>query len=345
MIDLILAEPSKQPDWNAVLDDTPCSSFFATSNWANLLRETYGYRPHYIVANSENGEALGVVPIMEIRSCFTGRRGVSLPFSDCCSSLLYGGRHAGEIVDFLIDYGKQRRWKYLELRAVTALSEERPVYEEFRGHVLDMKDGLATVHARLKRTIRQNIKKASNSGVTVDVCDSLESVMQYYRLHCITRKRHGVPPQPFRFFRNLHKYLISQRGGLVVLAKRDQRPIAGGVFLSCGKGVIYKYSASDERYQRFRPNELLTWKAIEHYSNMGCSRFCFGRTEHGQEGLSRYKRGWGTSEETIRYYRYDFRQKQFIQRARQSAVTTRLFKRLPIPLLRCLGSLAYKHVG
>ena len=45
-----------------------------------------------------------------------------------------------------------------------------------------------------------NIKKALKEGVEVQLHNSFESVKSFFKLNCMTRKRHGLPPQPFKFF-------------------------------------------------------------------------------------------------------------------------------------------------
>ena len=97
--------------------------------------------------------------------------------------------------------------------------------------------------------------------------------------------------------------------------------------------------------QQLRPNNLLTWKALQWYCEHGFTRLCFGRTERDQEGLRRYKLGWGATEEQIQYYRYDFRQQRFLEGKSTSVRGAALLKRVPAPLLRMLGYLLYRHCG
>ena len=52
----------------------------------------------------------------------------------------------------------------------------------------------------------------------------------FYRLHARTRRRHGLPPQPFSFFSNIHSEVIKPGLGFVVLAKNASKVVAGAVF-------------------------------------------------------------------------------------------------------------------
>ena len=49
------------------------------------------------------------------------------------------------------------------------------------------------------------VRKAEKEGVCAEVSTSAEAIEVYYGLHCETRRKHGVPPQPFSFFQNIFR--------------------------------------------------------------------------------------------------------------------------------------------
>src|SRR6266540_5852058 len=78
--------PLETPGWDNLVLTHPEASFFHSASWAAVLRDTYGHRPHYFCAMK--GERLAAtLPVMEVNSTLTGRRGVSLPFTDECLCL------------------------------------------------------------------------------------------------------------------------------------------------------------------------------------------------------------------------------------------------------------------
>jgi hypothetical protein len=88
---------------------------FHTAEWAQVLHETYGHRPLYL-AIGEPGRISALLPLMEVASPFTGRRGVSLPFTDSCSVLEVSPGVAGPLYQRALELGKERGWRYLECR-------------------------------------------------------------------------------------------------------------------------------------------------------------------------------------------------------------------------------------
>jgi len=194
-------------------------------------------------------------------------------------------------------------------------------------------------------TIR-NIKKATKEGVKINIDQSFEATKEFYRLNCITRRDHGLPPQPKWFFKNLHDHVISKNLGFVVLASHNGSNIAGAVYFHFGNKAIYKYGASDKGFQHLRANNLVMWEAIKWYSGNGYETLSFGRTEPENDGLRQFKAGWGAREEIIKYFKYDLRRNAFVRADYQlSKVQKQLFRIVPITVSQIVGSVFYKHVG
>ena len=148
------------------------------------------------------------------------------------------------------------------------------------------------------------------------------------------------------FFRNIYDHIILKKQGICTLASHNNKVIAGAILFFFGKRAIYKYGASDRNFQHLRPNNLIMWQAIKWYAQNGCKSFSFGKSEPENRGLLQYKRGWGTSARVVKYYKYDLSKGAFVKD--QSKVTgfhNRILNKTPIPLLRIIGTLSYKHMG
>ena len=129
------------------------------------------------------------------------------------------------------------------------------------------------------------------------------------------------------------------------LFQDTKKCIAGAVFSSFNDQVIFKYGASDKSSHALRPNNLVMWEAIKIYSQNGCNSFDFGRTDLDHKGLLQFKRGWGTQEDTIHYYNYDLVKGEFVNRYPKIKSSYSIFKHMPMPLLKLVGRVLYKHVG
>jgi lipid II:glycine glycyltransferase (peptidoglycan interpeptide bridge formation enzyme) len=131
-----------------------------------------------------------------------------------------------------------------------------------------------------------------------------------------------------------------------VLASHQGRVVAGAIYFHYGKKAIFKYGASDKEYQNLRANNLVMWEAVKEYCLNGYDTLSLGRTETNNTGLRQFKAGWGAEENTIPYYRYDFKKKSFAKgRSHVTAHYNKVFSRIPIPLLKIIGTMFYRHAG
>lgn len=335
--------PLQNSNWDALVTGLPNFSFFHSAAWAKVLVETYGYAPNYFVAKETNN-LRSLLPLMEVDSWLTGRRGISLPFTDDCEPLYADGDSFKNLYQNAVEFGKEHGWKYLECRGGRKFFKEVPASLSFYGHSLDLTSSEEQLFGQLESSTQRAIRKAEKNGVTVEISQSLEAMKTFYSLQCKTRKKHGLPPQPFSFFSNIYKYILSQNSGIVAMASWRKTPIAASVYFHLGNCAIYKFGASDEKFQHLRGSNLVMWEAIKWYLQRGAKKLHLGRTSMANEGLRRFKLGWGAPEEKIEYFKYDFRKKNFIADNDETfGWHNRIFQSLPNFASQIIGKLLYRH--
>src|SRR5438067_1875924 len=90
-------DPVSDPRWSEFLQTNRGASVFHTAGWMDALRRTYGYEPVAYTTSPpctmlDNGWVF-----CRVRSWLTGRRLVSLPFSDHCDPLVQESEHVEEL--------------------------------------------------------------------------------------------------------------------------------------------------------------------------------------------------------------------------------------------------------
>jgi hypothetical protein len=343
---LKITNPINYPGWDDLVVSTENYSFFHSSCWAEVLNKSYRYKPIYFTLIDRHALSV-MVPIFEIKSILTGKRAVSLPFSDYCQPIANGQETKfGQILNHIIRFGEKSGWEYIEFRGGDSLFQDVHPNSIYYAHTLDLNRNEDDIYKSFRNSNKRNIRKAAKEGVTVNAFDTFESIKEFFRLNCMTRKRHGLPPQPFKFFKNLHKYIISNNQGMVLLASYDSQTIGGAIFFHFGNKALYKFGASDLRFQNLRANNIIMWEAIRRYSKEGYSELCFGRTEPENSGLRQFKTGWGVKEHTIKYFKYNLKTHAFMPNSNHKAESYyKIFNYMPLPLLKLIGSLAYRHIG
>jgi hypothetical protein len=309
-----------------------------------VLFEAYGYKPVYFTS-IDNGNLSALIPVMEVMSFITGKRGVSLPFTDMCPPIVSDSEFFSEASETIKEHGRENGWKSMEWRGVENHFRDKTPSSSYFVHTLDLGGTEEQAFLKFKDSTKRNIKKAIREGVQVGIHNSLESVKQFYRMNCITRKRHGLPPQPFYFFKRIYEQIIFPRKGFVVLASYKRRTIAGAVYFHFRNEAIFKYGASDVDYQHLRANNLVMWEAIRRCIKNRIKTFNFGVTEVENQGLRRFKNGWSPREKMAHYYKYSLKNDAFEKDGFRRRTSYALFKKMPSPLLNLIGFLLYRHVG
>src|SRR5262245_3997897 len=81
-------DPLADPRWCAFAQRHERSSVFHSPAWLNALRKTYRYRPVAFTTEPPGCDLRSAIVFCHVRSWLTGRRLVSLPFSDHCEPLV-----------------------------------------------------------------------------------------------------------------------------------------------------------------------------------------------------------------------------------------------------------------
>jgi len=339
-----IVDPLRESDWDQLVSSHQDAGCFHTTAWARVLHHTYNHKPFYLQFFC--GRTLAaMLPLMELRSPFTGRRGVCLPFSDTCEPLIFDSEAVAIVTQQLVRFARERRWRYVEIRGGKFLRLAPRPAAKFYGHTLDLRRDAKELMTRFASPVRRAIRKAERSGVRVLIVRNRQAIRDFYQLHVQTRRRHGLPPQPASFFLNIQEHIIEPGLGFIVLARYGYRAIAAAIFFRFGKNALFKYGASDKKFQEFRANNLVMWQGIQVSAHAGAEKLHFGRTDYENDGLRRFKLSWNAEEETLDYFRLDPSGRECLAHTHSnSAFHKQIFGKLPLVFNRLAGSMIYPHL-
>src|SRR5690606_18824921 len=102
-------DPTVDSDWDREVLSHPAANAFHSSAWARVLAATYGHQRLYLRC-SRADRLLALVPFMEVQSLVRARRGISLPFSDFCDSLLFDPHCEEELFRRIGQIAADRSW-------------------------------------------------------------------------------------------------------------------------------------------------------------------------------------------------------------------------------------------
>jgi CelD/BcsL family acetyltransferase involved in cellulose biosynthesis len=345
MLETRLIDPIADPDWLTFVESCPTAEIFHHPRWLELLRSQYGYEFQACCVGNGRGIEAGI-PIARIESRLTGRRLVSLPFSDICSPALRRDADPAALDALGLALVEQTRRTGLELTIHASLPSAPGAFVQrhFFRHLLPLADDPTEVEQRYSKSqIKRGIKKAKRENLRGERRTDASALDAFYSLHLKTRQKLGVPTQPKRFIRRFEE-LFAAGLGFVGLIFDERQPIAAAVFLTYNGTVTYKYGASDARKLGKRPNNLLFSDVIHWACEAGFHTLDFGRTDIDNEGLRSFKRSWGASEVELPYTYLTDREPSPEPGLRDRIMSTTI-QRSPAVVSRLVGEALYGHFG
>ncbi len=315
---------------------------FHHPNWMMALAETYQYKPLILAAVDEKENILAGIPLLEAKSFLTGRQLLSLPFTDHCAPLSINDQALSTLLDHLQNLNENHLYKRIEIRWELPEHSNISPYIHYGLFVIDLPSTPEEAFYNIQKRTRKYIKNAQSSGLTVKMGQSFELMQEFYKLQVLTRKKHGVPVQPQRLFKNISQKLIQQDLGFILLAYQNNTCVAGKVVLHWQDTITFKYGASNAAFQSDYPNYLLTWNAIQWAIENGYKKADMGRCEITNTGLRGYKLKWGARENPLTYSTYAGVPASVSESKLMQAMKT-VIQHSPSLVCKVAGEILYKH--
>jgi hypothetical protein len=281
-----------------------------------------------------------------INSWLTGRRLVSLPFSDHCEPLGDRPEDLDSILSGLERIQCEEGWKRIEIRPreFSAPQGGFGAGRSYYFHVVDLRPNLDQLFSKLQKdSVQRKIRRAEREGLVYEEGSSESVMKRFYRLTLITRRRHELPPPPFDWFRNLATCMGDKL--VVRVVSKNERPIAAVLIISFKNTVVYKYGCSDAEFHNLGGMPYLLWKTIEHAKQNGARELDLGRSDLDNPGLAQFKERFGATRSTLTYLRFPASRLQDTGTGWKMQIARRVFSYLPDRCLVTAGRLLYGHMG
>ncbi len=299
-------DPIHDERWSDLIANHDHSSVFHTTGWLEALRRAYGFHPVAFTTTPPGKPLKNGIVFCKVHSWLTGKRLVSLPFSDHCEPLVDGDTEREDLFAGLEETLRQEGLKYIEIRPLRGASvlDHAGFYpsQQFVFHRLDLEGDLEALKSAFhKDCVQRKIRRAEQSGLVYEEGRGESHLRTFYRLQLATRERLGVPPQPLSWFRTLVDTLGESLS--IRIARLGQSGVAAIMTLRHKRSVVYKYGCSDEGFNKLGGMQLLLWKTIQEAKAADAVELDLGRTDVGNAGLALFKKRWGAGEHSLTYFR------------------------------------------
>lgn len=158
---------------------------------------------------------------------------------------------------------------------------------------------------RMKQKTRYNIRLAERKGVQIIQSDNISA---FYKMMITTGSRDQFGVHSLEYYQQAFQCFAPKGDCTLLLAKYEEKYLAGLMVFINGKRAWYLYGASVNEERNLMPAYLLQWEAMRWSANRGCEiydlwgvpdcdmdeleKYCTIRSD-GLWGVYRFKRGFG----------------------------------------------------
>jgi hypothetical protein len=347
--------PCSDQRWDPFVEKHHLGWISHSSAWKKVIEASFSHlKGYYIGLLEESTQSIkAAIPVYVVKSCVTGTRLVSIPFSTLCDPLVSSVEEAHQLLQYVLGFAKEQNVAHTEIRCLNSgeMMPDVPLgrVDFFVHHFLDLNTSLEKLRKRFHRTcVVQRIRRAQKSELKIIKADSEKELKDFYTIYVDLRKRLMRPPIPFRFFKHLWEMFSPHDQIQLLLAQKDGKTLAGIILFKFKKRVSIEFAASFESAWNLSPNHLLFWEAIQMAHSEGYEIIDFGRTAPNNTPLMDFKRRWGTETMVMPQYffpkeiaeKYLLRESSFQFQMVQSAC-----RYAPRAILPMIGNFCYRHMS
>jgi len=335
--------PIDDPRWFDFICHSSEATAFHHPSWLKVLRDQYRFPTFAVCVSDDQKRIRAGIPVCETVDLLGQKKWISLPFTDHCEILYEDPHEVKNLLDHLLSIYRESGIVNIEIRARIPGRHGFKEYSDVMLHKIPLESDPESVFAGFTGSHARGVRKAFRNNLKAEVMNSKVALDEFYRLHLLTRRKHGVPVQPRRYFDRLYEEIIGEGIGFILSVMEKDRTVASSIFLLFSDTLIYKYGASDPRYLHLRPNNLLFWTAIKEGCSRGCAWLDLGKSDAGQAGLRRFKSGWGAEESVLYYSCYPDVPGEGFFKIIMNNVVSPTIRHSPGIVCRMAGELFYKY--
>lgn len=352
MNNLKIIDPKEDKRWDDFVISNRYGSIYHLSGWSEILKNTFSYKPHYLILEEE-GHITAGLPLMKINSWLTGKRLVSLPRTSYCDPLVENTKDLDTLLHTAMKMVDEEKLDYVEIKTqhneMLLNRKELKFYKHFKNHILSIENTEEELWKSFHRTcVRQPINRAKKYNVKIKEGKSEDDLKIFHTLLNMTSKKHGVPTRPYSFFHNIWETFRPLNMVIIMIAYIEGTAAAASLSFLFKDTIYYEFLGLDDTLLNKSPGHLLLWETLRKAKERNISNFDFGLTSPTNQGLIDFKRRWGSSEKDLIYFYFPdvTGYRSFIKNAEaydESAKT--ILDKPKSEIKQLVGSKLYKHFG
>jgi FemAB-related protein (PEP-CTERM system-associated) len=329
--------------WYAYVARHANATIFHEPTWCRAVEHVFGHRGHHLLARRD-GDVVGVLPLVEVRSLLAGRLLVSVPYGTYGGILADDAATCQALADEAIRLTQTSGARLLDLRSAEALVPGLERVEQYDTYVRELPPHPDELENYLPRRARAAARQARQRE-GADIRHDHQHLAAVWHLYTRSMRRLGSINYPYALFAELFAQ-FGQRAWLTTLWRAEQ--LIGGVISLVHRDTVMPYVIGlDERVRCYGGSNLLYFAIMERAVRTGLRRFDFGRSRRANSGSAGFKKNQGFEPRQLGYQRYvppGLPAPDLTPTNRRFSLVRRVWPRLPLCATRWLGGWLAKSI-
>lgn len=340
-MDVVLLSPDREKAWKNFVKDSSLATSAHLLGWRNVVEKTYHHTPYYFMA-MDGGTVVGCLPLFLIKSRLFGRFLTTAPYLSYGGLLAEDEEAARALVEAAKELAYEQKARYVEIRGLNKVGHGLQLKEKYCMYLLSLAPDPEAVWRGLEKRARSAVRRAINSGVTVEWGAHLMS--DFVEILCRLMRDLGTPFHGEPLYRNILDEFSGQAE--IFMARYQGRLIGAGLTVTTGKTLAWPYGGCLKIYRDLAAMSLLTWEIIRYGCQRGSTSLDLGRSQWNS-GTALFKRQWGARPFPL-FYEYHMTDGVTMPDMDPTNPRFRfalaVWKRLPVFAARALGPLIISDI-
>jgi len=328
--------------WDAFVCASPQASIYHRYKWRELITKTFKHTSFYLLAHGPEGETVGVLPIVWMKSKLFGSFGVSLPFVNYGGPITSCEKAKQALLDKASAMVDELSWSHLEIRT-TDEGGKWPCQTKKVSMIKALPNNIIELDKSLGSKIRAQVNQANKHEPRI-CFGGQELLNDFYRVFATNMRDLGTPVYSKQLFQNI--LLACDKEAHLAVTYLKHKPVACAFLLGNRELLEIPWASTLKSVNALNINMWMYRQILGFSINSGYTFFDFGRSTLDAPTY-RFKKQWG-AEPVKHYWYYCMANQQNVPQLNPDnpkyKLAIALWKRLPIFISKIIGPLIVRSL-
>lgn len=277
--------------WQGFVEQHPGGHFNHRWDIAELSATFFKHRFRPWIAEDDQQQVVGVLPIIHMNSPLFGNFASSMPWFNYGGPLAQSEAVAEALIATAAEALLADGAGHLECRE-TCKRERWQRREDKVSMLLPLTTDSEALWQSFPSKLRSQIRRAQREPHSIR-SGGIELLDDWYRVFAHNMRDLGTPVYSKHWFQALLSAFPQQASLHVVYL--DQRPVSAGFLINDKQVMQIPWASTLKQFNHLSVNMLLYWHLLQYSIEQGCHWFDFGRSTR-DAGTYRFKKQWGAQE-------------------------------------------------